>query len=340
MNLINKEATNYEFLIETLDDLWVLSQFIVPGDRIFGRAERKVKIGSETNYKVVKKLIFVELKTTNIKFENETLRITGEIQNETEFTAIGASHTLTYSPGDKINLQKLSLLKFEEKMLNNALKSKKALNLLVLLDKDELIAAEFSEFSYRVLFEESGLGSKKYSSEEINEQEQKYKLIEDLLKKDYSKIILSGPGIFKDKLQKYIKDKIGLETISFHWIDVNPQSIQKVIKKINESSVLGESQLSYENSYVTKLLENINLGSKFAYGMENIEDCANSGRIEVLLISTKMINKAKDEGNYVELNNFMKLVEQLNGELTIIESKNEPGKILDGLGGIASILRY
>ena len=36
----------------------------------------------------------------------------------------------------------------------------------------------------------------------------------------------------------------------------------------------------------------------------------------------------------------MRIAEQLNAELVIVDSKNETGRQLDGLGGIASILRY
>ena len=340
MNLIERETNNFEFLIETLDDLWVLSQFIVQNDRLFATTERKVKIGSETNYKVVKKLIFVELLVKQAKFENETLRVTGEIQNETEFTATGASHTLSFSPGDKIKLYKPSILKFEEKLIDNACKSKNSMNLLILLDKDELIASEFSPFSYRILYEQKGLGSKKYQHTEINEEEQKFKIIENSLKKDYSSIILSGPGIYKDKLLKYIKDKTNQKPISFQFADVSATAIPRAIKKINETGILSESQLAHENKYMSKLLENINKKEKHAYSKQNTFESVNAGSCEILLVSTKFIEQSKDENNYEELNSIMKTVEQLQGELVIVDSKNETGKQLDGLGGIAGILRY
>ncbi len=134
MNLILKEDNIFEFFIETLDDLWVLSQFIVPDDKLYGKTERKVKIGSETNYKVTKKLIYVELLVKNIKFESNVLRTTGEILNETEFTSVGASHSLSFKIGDKIKIEKKNVLKFEKKLIENAINSKKSLNLLVLLD--------------------------------------------------------------------------------------------------------------------------------------------------------------------------------------------------------------
>lgn len=340
MNLIARTANTFEFFIETLDDLWVLSQFIIQDDKLYATTERKVKIGTDINYKVVKKLIFVELLVKQVKFESDTLRAAGEIQNETEFTAKGASHTLTFKIGDKIKIEKKELLKFEKKLIDNACNTKKSTNLLILLDKDELLACEFTQVSFKVLFKKTGLGSKKYNNMQINDEEEKFKLIEDIITKEYSQIILAGPGLFKDKLQKYIKDKIGLTTLTFSWSDVSSVSVQKVINKIYESSSLRDSQIAQETKYITKLLENINKNQKFVYGQKNTYDSVQNGSCDALLISTKYIETSKDNNEYLELNEIIKLAEQLNGELIIIDSKNEPGKIIDGLGGIAGILRY
>ena len=43
---------------------------------------------------------------------------------------------------------------------------------------------------------------------------------------------------------------------------------------------------------------------------------------------------------YNDLENLMKFVEQSKGEVHIISSDNEAGKKLDGLTGVAAILRF
>ncbi|MCA9497507.1 MAG: pelota family protein [Nanoarchaeota archaeon] len=340
MHLIDKNNLNFELKTETLDDLWILSQFIVPDDMVFGTTVRKVKVGGENSTKQVSKIIFVELLVKKVVFENETLRISGEIQNETEFTAIGQNHTLSFGINDKIKVLKKNLLKFEDKILDNSLKSKKTHNLLILFDKDELVAAEFSDFSFRVLFEKKGLGSKKYNLEQVNENEEKFKIIEEFLKRDYSQVIFAGPGSWKENLKKYVGDKIGLNALSFSYPDVSSNSVQKVILKIQSSELLGSSQIAEEEKIVEKLLENIKKQEKSIYGFEEVKEVINEGRVEVLLISSKFIDKRREDDTYLELNEFMRNVEQLNGSLSIVNSKHEPGKILDGLGGIASITRY
>jgi mRNA surveillance protein pelota len=340
MRLINKIGLNFELRIETLEDLWVLSQFIVPSDKVFATTERKVKIGSGDKAKQVKKIIFVELDVSKTSFDTSVLRVSGEICNETEFTAIGQAHSLNFSVNDKIKILKKSVLKFEEKLLDNAIDSKKSKNFLVLFDKDELVVAEFSDFNYSILFDKNGLGSKKYHLEELNEEEQKFKILEPFLSRDYSNIIFAGPGIYKEKLSKYIKDKTGQKIIVFPWSDVSNSAVAKCLKEISSSGVIENSQLSKESEVVSKLLLNINSGNKNCYGYKNCVESISSGAVETLLISTKLIEKSKEDGTYIEISELMKLVEQLNGDLVIVNSKNESGRILDGLGSVACILRY
>lgn len=339
MNEISRQGLEFELKIETLEDLWILSEFISPDDRIFATTQRKVKLGNDKT-KQITKIIFVDLKVSKTSFQTQTLRVKGEIQNETEFTAQGQTHTLSFFPNDTIKIKKQNLFSYESKLLEKSLNSKNSMNLLVLLDKDELIVSEFSEFSFKVLLNKSGLGSKKYHLTQVNEQEEKYKLIEEILKNDYSTIIFAGPSNYKDNLQKYVKDKIGLNVQTFFWHDVNTFSIQKIIKQISESGIIEQTQLSEESNVITELLKNISLEQKSAYGIKQVEQAINIGSCETLLISTKYLNKQKEDGNYLQINELIKTAEQLQSNLNIIGSKNEPGKILDGLGGIAAILRY
>ena len=65
--------------------MWVLSQFINENDKVFASTKRKVKIGGDASTKQVTKIIFTELLVKKTSFENETLKVTGQIQNESDF---------------------------------------------------------------------------------------------------------------------------------------------------------------------------------------------------------------------------------------------------------------
>ncbi len=336
MQINNQVNNEYELMIESNEDLWILSQFIAPKDKIYSKSSRKVKIGEKS----ITKILFVELEVKNCEFENNSLRVLGIILNETEFTSIGQHHSLNFSIKDIIKIHKKKLLNYEKKLLEKASSSKKHLNLIILLEKDILILAEFGDFSYRIVSQTNSLGSKKYTNEDINENEEKFLIIKDFIKKDYGSIIFAGPAFFKNELAKYTKNKINLNSFIVDFHDVDASKIQNLIKKINDEGILEDNQIAIENKFISKLLENISNQSKYVYGENNTYDAIKSSKVETLLVSTKFINKKREDETYEILNEHFSLLENLNGELIIVNSKNDSGKILEGLGGIGGILRY
>lgn len=339
MQLIEENNFYFELKPENLEDLWLLTQIISTGDIIYSTTKRKVALGDDKK-KQVTKIISVELVVKKIFFESQVLRVTGEIQNETQYTAIGQSHTLTFTPGNNIKLQKSQLLNVEKQYLDKALTSKASINLLVLLDKDEIIAVEFGDFSFSVVIKEDGLGSKKYKHSEINEEEEKYNILKELLKKDYNNIILMGPAHFKDKLKEFIKEKTGISCLTTQWSDISSSAVEQAIAHITKTGLIESSQLSREKESLQELLYNIEKGEKASYGLKQTKEKCDLGAVEKLLLTTKFIEQQREENTYDNINEMMKQIEQLNGSIEIINSKHVPGNQLDGLGGIGAILRY
>ena len=339
MQILSETNSIFELRIESLEDLWILTEFIAPEDLILASTQRKVKISEDKN-KQITKIIYIELLVKKTIFENDILRISGEIQNETQFTSIGQSHTLNFNINDKIKIKKENILKYERKILENAIKSKKTKNLLIILDKDQLITSEFTNFNYSVIFDKKGLGNKKQNNENINEEEEKFKLIKPYLERDYSNIIFSGPGPYKNKLEKYTKERKKIKIQIFPSTDVNSNSINKIINDLSKTNILIENQLAKEKEIIEKLLKNISLNKKAIYGENNTSEAIKNGSVEILLITNKYIKTKREQGENNKLNDNIKQVEQLNGKLIILNSKYETGKILDGLSGIAGILRY
>jgi len=59
-----------------------------------------------------------------------------------------------------------------------------------------------------------------------------------------------------------------------------------------------------------------------------------------LLITDTLINSYRKEEKFSVLEGLMSLVDNMKGEIHIINGKNDAGKKLDGLGGVGAILRY
>jgi mRNA surveillance protein pelota len=339
MQLLSREKNIFELRIDHLEDLWVLSQFISQEDIIYATTKRKVAIGNDKTKQVIK-IMYVELNSQKTFLETDLLRVQGTILNENEFTAVGQSHTLNFQVNDTIKIKKSVLHQFEEKQLQKSLDSKQTLNLGILLDKDDLIVFEFSEYGFKVLINEGGMGSKGgYATVKIDDVKEKYIHIEPLLKREYNSVILAGPGHAKDALKKKL-DQQQITSFMFHHFEVDSSSIQKLILKIYESNTLQDSQIAREQFYIDTLLKHISSDSKFAYGYDNCVNAISLGGVDTFLLSTKFISKTREENTFAEIQALFTLVEQTQGSIVILHSKYEPGIILDGLGGIATILRY
>ena len=342
MKLLEQHNLSYEVVFDSLEDLWITTQLLSAGDKVKATTVRKVKIGSsESNQKQVKKIISVEVLVSKVSLEGEVLRISGTIQNETEHTSIGQFHTLSFSVTETLSFEKaMPFLDVEKKLFEKSLNSKSSTNLLLLLDREDLIATEFSDFSYSILFEKTGLGSKKYSREEIDENEQKFSLLADLLQRNYSSLILAGPGIYKENLREYLKSRISLKMQTFSFPDVRVQAVQRLIGELSKAGLVVSAQIVLEEEALSELMEAMGKGTLYAYGFALTAAALREGRVRKLLLSTAFLEERKEKEEYLSFCEDMRSTEAMGGSVVIVRSENEGGQRLDGLGGIAALLRY
>ena len=58
------------------------------------------------------------------------------------------------------------------------------------------------------------------------------------------------------------------------------------------------------------------------------------------MLTDSFIQKQREKENYIQIDSLLKNTEAMKGMISIISSDNDAGKKLNGLGGIAAILRY
>jgi stalled ribosome rescue protein Dom34 len=75
------------------------------------------------------------------------------------------------------------------------------------------------------------------------------------------------------------------------------------------------------------------------YGWDATKEKANIGAVETLIVTESFLSDAKQEGRFREAEHVMKTVDQQGGDVTIISS-DEMSNRVDGLGGIAGVLRW
>ncbi|MBI2649929.1 pelota family protein, partial [Candidatus Woesearchaeota archaeon] len=154
-------------------------------------------------------------------------------------------------------------------------------------------------------------------------------------------IILASPSFWKEDLMKELKDnelkqKMILATCS----SATKNGIEEVIKRPEVREALKQERTAKEINKVEELFTEIAKNNLAVYGLKETENASLAGAVRELLITDSLIQKSRSENFYQSVENIMKRVDKTKGEVEIISSEHEGGKRLDGLGGIAAILRF
>ena len=333
--------------VEDTDDLWYLSTVLDAGDLAKGTTIRKIKLGESTDRKVeiVKKTVFLEIKIERVEFEigSKTLRLSGIITQGPDDIAKGSHHTIVVEEHSEITIQK-QWMQFQLDKLKEACEEKKPDVLMVVHDREEAYFAILRRYGYTLLTKIAGNVTKK--AEVSMNTTNFYKEIIALMH-DYderykpSVIIVASPSFWKEDLMKNLEDdklrkKIVLATCS----STDETAIAEVLKRQEMKHVLKQQKIAQEISVVEELMVEIAKESLGVYGYQEVEERVMAGAVAKLLVTDGFIQRTKEAGKYQEIDNLMKMVDQAKGSIMIISSDHEGGKKLDGLGGIAGIVRY
>ncbi len=333
--------------IDSLDDLWYLSQIIEQGDFVSGKTERKIKLGNEGDRsgKVTRKLVFIEINVEKIELTESCIRVSGKVAQGPDDVPLGSYHTFNLEPSKyPFTLKKNNWLTYQKNKLKEAIHAIKTKILILVLDRENAIFAVSERDNYRVLAEISGNVAKK--DENVNVKGSFYSELEKMLldyveryKPDH--IITASPAFFKEDFLKSMKDSVLKKKITFATCSsVTSNAINEVMKRPEVSNVLKQDMVTKETIFVEKLMQEISKDGLAVYGIKETLNAAELGAVSILLVSDNKIKEARLNNTYGKLEKAMKLADSSKGEVHLIGSNHEGGKILDGLGGIAGILRF
>lgn len=347
MQIIKQDFKNgtVRFKVTDQDDLWYLSNIVEPEDLVRGTATRKIRIGDGENAKVAKKKITLTIRAEKIEYvpENEVTRVNGTIIEGPDDIPKGSYQNISLEEGNDYILTKTKWLSYHKDKLKEA-SNIKFKYLFCLFDRDEAMFAISLRSGYRILTRiKSNMPKKAYS----NTQESNFYL--EILKmiETYSgqhkpeRIILAAPSFYKDEPTKLIKDqdlKKIITTVSCS--SVSSPALEEVMRSPELNSILQNSRSRFEGVIVEELMQEIGKEGAYSYGFEEVKKAAEIGAVTKLLITDRLVTKLREKNDYTKLDNIMKLVDNLKGEIHIISSENDAGKKLDGLGGIGATLRY
>jgi protein pelota len=149
-------------------------------------------------------------------------------------------------------------------------------------------------------------------------------------------LIVVGPGFTREAFVEFLRARDSALAAKIHphgTAHAGMQGIQEALRSGVGAKVFGESRVGYETVLVEKLLEALATNRPCAYGTAEVEEAADAGAVETLLVSDAAV---RDPG----IEELMRTVEAARGAVVLVSRHHEAGQKLEALGGIAALLRF
>jgi len=346
MKLIHFEKNAARVVLENQDDFWYLNNLIEEKDIIKGNTNRKIKIGGSEDRKadIIKKRVFLAIDVEKKELTENSLRVSGKIIEAPEDIPKGDYHTFCLEVGDTITIIKKEWLKYQKDKLYEACIDKGTKILVLVFDRESAYFALSKKYGYEILLKLEGDVQKK-GEETLKENKFYSEIIKKL--KEYDKhyktqnIIIASPSFWKE----YLLNEIGNDEIKKKFIlatssSADETALNEVLKRPEIKKAIQNDKAAKDLNLIEEILKEIAKSGLVAYGIDEVKKCAEIGNISKLVISDGLIGRMRSEEKFIELENVMKLAEKTGAEIIIVSSDNDAGKQLDGLTGIAALLRY
>jgi protein pelota len=342
MKLLKFSQDEARLRIESQDDLWQLSQLIAPGDAVRARTPRKVKATEEAQAE--RQFVTLTVTAEKVDLTGEQLRIGGPILEGTEDIPKGGWHTIGLGPGDECTWRRPHWPGYLVQRLKELCATKPPKLLLVVFDREEAWIAKVTRDGYDVLTHLAGDVSRKRMAEKP-----KSDFWAELLKalKEYNarlepeRVILASPSFWKEEFLKTATDpvlraKFVLATCS----SADETALAEALRRDEVRAALEQARVAEELKAIEEVMAEIGKRGKVAYGLATVESAAQAGAITRVLVTDGLIAKARREGVGQRLEAVLESADRAKGKVSIIASSHPGGKRLDGIGGIAALLRY
>lgn len=347
MRILKKDLKSgvVKVLIQSTNDLWVLSSIIEEKDYVEGSTERKIVIGDskEGKSKTQRKKVFLGITVEKTEFTEDSLRLLGVITKAPDFIAKGDHHSFTLVENNDILIKKTSWLNYQLAKIQEATLKEESL-LVTLFNREQAIFYEVNNQGVKKLNCLKGNVSKKDNQESkitnfykeiLQELELRYQ------RKKYAGIIAGSPAFWKEYLvnelkksnyQEEFKKKFVFTTIS----DVEKTAIRELLGRSEVASLIKKTKATKELSIVEDCLKELS-HDKLGYGSREVKELLNEGNISKLIITENKIMKDREKGLFRATEKILRSAEVLGAEVIVLETEM---KQIDGLTGIVAIKRW
>jgi len=330
-------------LVDSMEDLWYLSNIIQAGDLAHARSMRTVQFGDDRAKEREKKPVNLIVKVEKTDFDRSVnrLRILGVIVAgfPEEYISLGAHHTITIAPGDELVLEK-GWKSYEIKMLEAAEKKRPKV-ILIAIEKGEAVFGFLKEYGLEYSTMRASIPGKDSESREIEDAEIAFfhEIGKTLERYEFERCILCGAGFWKSNLYDFLNEKykdIAKKCIVENTGSYGENAISELLKRGVVEKLVHESKIAEEVALVNRLLESMGKGNGLCtYGGEETQKAIGYRAIDALMLTDKFLREHRDS-----VEKMLRDVENGGGRVVIVSGEHEGWKQLDSLGGIAALLRF
>jgi protein pelota len=319
---------------ESLDDLWHLSHLVGPGDLVFATTLRTVETAPDKirPEKPEKRPVRLGIRVEKVEFHRTAtrLRIAGVIEQGMD---TGSYHTLNVEPGYEISvIRRWRPVDLER--ISRAVRASvsEAVHILTIEEGDAELFRMRQFGPEGVLSVSTGSGKESGTSSRTTFFER----VAAHLTGISGPLIIAGPGFVKDDFMRYLKSTIpGIaeKALVVETRRTGSGAVQEVIGLGTLDRIQEDLQLGHEVRLMEELLERIARELPVAYGRAEVQRAIDYGACERLLVADSLL---RDEA----IIHLMDRAELMNATIVVFSVAFDPGRQLEGLGGIAALLRY
>ncbi len=332
---------------ETVDDLWHLSYVLEPGDLVSGDTTRRIQRNDDQMRDTggQREHLSVTIDVESVEFARfaNRLRVGGVITGCSREDQLGQHHTLNVETHEELTIEK----QFKADQLDRIEEAEQAADnpdvAIATIEEGEAyihLVKEYGVDEYASFTKPTGKGEYSRPRAELFGE-----LGDALSHLDTDAIILAGPGFTKQDARDYIAENHrGLEEL-LTMVDTSSaggRGVHEVLKRGAVEEVQDETRIAREAETIDELMRRIADGAKAAYGIEQVQEAAEFGAVEELLVlDERLRDERQGDGEWeLDVNEIIESVEQKGGEITVFSKDFQPGVQLKNLGGIAALLRY
>lgn len=322
------------FTPESLDDLWHLSHLIAPGALVYATTLRTVEAPTDKvrPEKPEKRPVRLGIRAERVEFHATTtrLRVAGPITYGPE---PGAYHTFNLEPGTEVSVVRgWSPPDFER--IERAVRASTA-SLVHVLALEEGEAELYRIRQYGPEFV-AGVTAGSGKGDESGGRQGFYDRLAGLLGQVDGPLVVAGPGFVKEEFAARLRQldpALGARTLLAETRRVGRGAVQEAIGDGVLERLAGDASLAREVTLMDEVVRRIATDGPVAYGMAETRRAVEYGAAEQVLVLDRLLRDRAAQS-------LMEEAERLGAAVAVLSSEFEPGERLDGLGGVAAILRY